>query len=420
MIGFYRFLTSHCDWLLERILRKRLARGKEDAVRIDERRGIAAHARPDGKLLYLHAASVGEAQSALILIKALLARYERLNILVSTGTLTSARLMANKLPDRAFHQFIPVDHPTWVARFLDHWKPDAAVWMESEFWPNMVLGLKQRGIPAALVNGRLSERSFHKWRFFKRDLREILSAFDPVLAQTEGDARRFNAIGVAADNRDNVKYSAAPLPHDAADLKALLTATMGRDIVVYASTHAGEEEIACRLHEQIAATHPEALSIIIPRHPERGESLDTGGLKTVIRGASKALPDTETQIYIANTLGELGLFYRLGEIVYIGRSLSHDGGGGHNPIEAAQLGCAVLHGPNVQNLQEIFDDMAVAQACVFVADEGQLGTEISRLFNDEAARRDLIQNAHDFAMRKSHVIDDVMDELTPMLEGLEI
>ncbi len=427
MLHLYQWVMRKSEGLLERLLEKRLNAGKEDPVRIDERRGVASRARPDGTLLWLHAASVGEAQSALILIKAILLDNPDLQILVTTGTLTSAQRMEEVLPEQAFHQYMPVDYPEWVTRFLDHWSPDLVLWMESELWPHILQEIEARNIPAALINARLSDRSFARWKLFKKSARAVLECFDLVLTQTELDAERYRALGAQNVHvSDNIKYSAGDLPHDEGDLKVLKGVLMSRPVLVYASTHAGEEEIIMRTQSILESSQPELISIIIPRHPDRGEAILDQAIEerfqAVLRGEDKALPDEDTQIYIANTMGELGLFYRLAEIVFIGRSLSDDGGGGHNPIEAAQLGCAIVHGAKVQNLQEIFDDMETHKACLRVKNEQELVEGMQRLLEDPALRNSLIQNAQNFSNAKSHVIDTVIQNLEPLFtqSGLRI
>lgn len=424
MLKFYQWLTGRNAPLLNHILNERLKIGKEDPARIDERRGKASLKRPDGALIWLHAASMGEAQSALILIHALLKRDPGLNILVTTVTQTSAKHMAKSLPDGAFHQFMPLDHPDWMTSFLDHWKPDAALWMESEFWPNALLSLKNRNIPTALINARLSNRSYRKWRILKSALREMLSAFTVILAQTPCDARRFEKIGCTnVHMSDNIKYSAAPLPHNTADLKALQAAIGPRPVCVYASTHDGEEEMIARIHQEITKQYPNFLSIIIPRHPERRDDVLSStkkyNLNSLLRGKDKALPQDNTAIYIADTLGELGLLYHLASITYIGRSLSHDGGGGHNPLEAAQLGCTILHGPHVQNLQDIYNDLKNNNASIEVGDEEALSRQIADLLKRPKNAIKTAQKALDFSKTKNHVIDNVLTHIEPLLERLQ-
>jgi len=421
MLKIYTTLLSKAEPFLDNLLQKRLLKGKEDPQRLDERRGITDLKRPDGMLVWLHAASVGEAQSALILVQSVLNHNPNYNILVTTGTQTSAKRMETALPDRAFHQYAPLDHPEWVARFLDHWQPDSVMWMESELWPNALLDIKRRNIPAALVNARLSNHSMGRWKLIKNSIAQLLSTFDVILAQSDQDAQNFQKLGahnVIASG--NIKYSAAPLPFNQEAFKDLKSVIGNRPTIVYASTHDGEEAIAAQTHSILEQQFPGLLSIIIPRHPERGikieENLQTNHLGIITRGEDKVLPDEETRIYIANTLGEMGLFYRLSEIVYVGRSLSNDGGGGHNPLEPAQLNCAVIHGKNVQNLQDIYDDMQASHACISLNNQDDLVQKIEWLLSDSDERNAFIARANAFASAQSHVIDTVLNHVLPLLE----
>lgn len=423
MLGLYKTLITPAQPLLRGLLNRRLAKGKEDPERISERRGRASIPRPDGKLIWLHAASVGEAQSALILIEQTLSRYTGLTFLVTTGTRTSAELMARKLPERAIHQYYPLDHPKWVGRFLDHWQPDLCFWMESELWPNMILEIKERKIPAALINARLSERSFKRWKMIAQDAQALLSSFDVILAQTPLEEGYFKALG--ANNvhiSDNLKYSAQPLSCDQSDLDELINAFKERTVWLYASTHKGEESLACDLHNALISKFPDLLTVIVPRHPDRGQEIsaicEEFGLDPVLRRDLIRLPDADTDIYIANTIGELGLFYRACPIACIGRSFSDDGGGGHNPIEAALLGCAALHGPHVQNLQDIFDDMREAGAAIPLRDKTDFREKLEFYLSNPQALKALQDKGLDFAQTKSRVIDEVMRHLAPLLTTL--
>lgn len=423
MLTLYKTFMRFGEPALNALLARRIRLGKENASRIGERRGYAGIARPVGPLCWVHAASVGEAQSALILIDRLLERHGNLHILMTTGTLSSANLMAKKLPPRAFHQFCPLDHPEWTARFLDHWKPDFALWIESELWPCMLSGLKEREIPAALVNARLSPASLRRWRLARTSAESILKAFRVILCQTEADAASFRLLGLEAKEvyvTDNVKYSAAPLPASAEGLEALKSAIGRRPCWVYASTHKGEEALAARVHKALKSSLPGLLTVIIPRHPERREeiaaTLSGSGLNVTFRGENHAPPLPSTDLYIADTFGELGLFYRAAPLACIGRSFSDDGGGGHNPIEAAQLGCAVLHGPNVQNLQEIFDQMDEAGAARRTGDEQALSREIENLFTNPENLLEFQATARNFAEKKERIIDTVLEHLSPLLD----
>lgn len=424
VLTFYRFLTALSGWALRLVLAIRSAQGKEETARLHERQGRAIRPRPPGPLLWVHAASVGEAQSALILIDRLLNQNPALNVLMTTGTRTSARMMEQKLPARAFHQFVPLDHPAWVKCFFDHWRPDVALWMESEIWPNMMLGLKAHGIPAALVNARLSEKSFRLWQKIPATARILLGAFQMILCQSPQEAAQFAALGVQnIFVTGNLKYSAAPLPTDTQDLHALKQAIGNRPIWVFASTHAGEEDLAAAVHQHAAATLPHLLTIIIPRHPARRENIMQGltasGLTCILRGAEKTLPDKSTQIYIADTMGELGLFYSLAPLACIGRSFSDDGGGGHNPIEAAQLGCFILHGPRVQFQKKIYDDMNESQTAQLVEHKDALADRVVSLLRDPAYLQACRTRAQDFVRGKACVIDAVLEKLAPLSAHLQ-
>ncbi len=207
---------------LELYLRRRRRAGKEDMERFAERHGVPSLPRPAGFLIWFHAASVGESMSMLRLIERVLAERPNASVLVTTGTVTSARMVADRLGDRAVHQYVPVDRRAWVERFLDHWRPDCAIWIESEIWPNLLLGITRRGIPAALVNARMSARSYARWKLFPNSIRRLLGTFDLCLSQTAAEAVRLEQLG-ARDVRylGHLKYAAEPLPYDPAALAEL-------------------------------------------------------------------------------------------------------------------------------------------------------------------------------------------------------
>ena len=332
--------------------------------------------------------------------------------------------MAERLPNRAFHHYVPLDHPDWVNSFLDHWMPDAALWMESELWPTMLSRIKEREIPLILINGRLSQSSFRNWLIAYPLAKQVMGTFDLILAQTEQDARHFKTLG--AQNiivTDNLKYSAAPLPYNQKDFENLNQALQNRPCWVYASTHAGEEELACRLHERLVQHHPDLLTIIVPRHPERRHDvqklLETFHCKFCVRGQEKNLPSLDEGLYLVDTLGELGLFYKTCPIAMIGRSFSDDGGGGHNPLEAAHFDCAILTGPNIKFQQTLFDDLIQAKAAYQVSDKIKLYNIVHQLLTDTTKQQKMIENARDFAQSKTEVITIVLDQLAPFLSKIE-
>lgn len=413
--GLYKTAMRLSTPLLESLLQKRTARGKEDPARAHERRGRPALPRPDGMLVWFHAASVGESLSLLSVIDRLLKDYPNARVMVTTGTVTSAKLMAERLPARAFHQYIPVDHPAWVATFLDHWRPDAVVWSESELWPNILSEVKARGIPAALLNARMSEGTFRHWKMARGLAKAMLGAFSFCLAQNAAEAQRLTALGAKnVSVSPNLKYAAAPLPVDEKKLSALRAKLEGRDLVLWASTHPGEEEIALRVHAKLKGDFKNLLTVIVPRHPSRGNDIAAlaAGYKTAQRWKSD--DPAAAEFYIADTLGELGLFYRLCKNAVIGGTFADIGG--HNPIEPAQLGCVIFCGPVTYNFVTITEDFKKENALVPVADENELARELARALADPAAFAPVAEAASRLTARHGNVAGDIMRSLSPLLQ----
>jgi len=419
-LTLYRAGTHLAGPILSRLLRRRLAAGKEDPDRIGERRGVPSRSRPDGPLVWLHAASVGESLSALSLISKLLSRHPDLHILVTTGTVTSARLLATRLPERSFHQFVPLDVPSWGRRFVDHWRPDLALWMESELWPNMLGELRRRDIPVALVNARMSASSFANWRRFHGAASSLLDGFAVCFAQSEEQADRLRRLGAREVLcLGNLKFSADPLPAQEDDLGALETQLADRTVLLWASTHDGEERIAGALHRKLKHDFPSLLTVVVPRHPARAEAiaseLGATGLH-VKRRARREAVEPDDDLYLADTMGELGLFYRVAGLAVIGGSFVPHGG--HNPLEPAQLDCAVLFGNDMSNFQAVADELRSANAAVACADEGRLEATVRSLLTDETRRTALAQAAKRVADAHRDVVDRIVERLTPLRERL--
>lgn len=418
---FYRGLTTLALPLIEFYLARRRATGREDPARADERRGRTGLARPAGGLVWLHAASVGESLSALRLIERILDDHPAWHLLMTTGTVTSARLLADRLPDRAIHQYVPVDRPQWVRGFLDHWRPDLALWMESEFWPNLVGATQARGIPMILVNARMSPKSFAGWRRWPGMIRPLIAGFALRLAQDEDEAERLRALG-APDVKvpGNLKFAATPLPVDEDALGHIIAACEGRPLWLAASTHPGEETIAAQVHKRLLATHPGLLTVIAPRHPNRGgaiaQALADDGLMVSRRAADEPITP-ETEIYVADTLGEFGLFYRLSPVAFIGGSLVPHGG--QNVLEAARLGAAVIHGPHMENFRAAVARLGAAGGAIAVADGEGLGVAVAGLLSDPVARDRQVEAARQIASDQDGVLDAVIGELAPYLAAVE-
>ena len=404
---------------LKTLLSRRVRQGKEDPERLSERMGVASLPHPSGALVWIHVASVGEAQSIMSLVNLMLDQNKQLNILVTSVTRTSAGILAEKLPPRAFHQYAPIDHPDWIRKFLDYWQPNLALWVESELWPTMLTFLKKRHIPAALLNAHMSPTSYRNWKRAPAFARKLLSVFLVILAQSKQDAEfysEFNSHSVTVT--DNIKYAAKPLTYDEASYSRLSSAIQNRPVWLYASSHDGEEELAAQTHKILSDRFPGLLTIIAPRHPNRRDdvlkTIENKGLKASLRGDNKALPSDDDQVYIVDTMGELGLLYKLSPLAVVGRSFSSDGGGGHNPIEPALLDCAVLHGPNIQNSQELYDEMDASGAALLIPSADDLAPTVGDLLSQPEQLRHLQKSGYEFAKTKANVLEKVLYELEPV------
>lgn len=421
MLTLYRAATTAASPLIDLLLWRRTRRGKEDPARIDERRGIPSLDRPLGRLIWLHAASIGEAQSVLHLIDRLLRDDSGLSALVTTGTVTSADVLRGRLPPRSLHQFVPIDRAPWVRRFLDYWRPDAAVWVESELWPNMLLETRARAIPLALVNARISEKSYAAWQRAPETIERLLGCFDVVLAQDETIASRLTDLGAASVAvTGNLKTAAPALPADADELLALQEAVAGRHVWLAASTHPGEETMVAAAHQSAAARDPGLLTILVPRHPQRGaeiaSDLSSAALHVARRSLAEEISD-DVDIYLADTTGELGLFYRVVPLAFIGGSLVPHGG--QNMLEAAQLHCAILHGPHVDNFRLVASDLAAAGASQEVTDTDALARAVAQLLDDPAKLQTMATAAASAAGIKADVLENVVGALKPLLSDAD-
>jgi 3-deoxy-D-manno-octulosonic-acid transferase len=387
-IGFwsYRAMMAALSPAAPLLLRRRARRGKEDRARIQERLGNSSLDRPPGVLIWVHGASVGECLAALPLIEELLGRENR-NVLVTSGTVTSAAIMKDRLPEKALHQYVPIDTPSATARFFEHWRPDVGLLVDSDIWPNLILSAKARGVKLAIINARISERSFLGWRWAPRTAAALLSAFDICLAQDDDIANRFRLLGgrnVRAIG--SLKADAPPLPADDAKLKELRSAIAGRPILLASQTHPGEDETILPVHDVLNRTIPDLLTIIVPRHVERGAEIAMlCGTRPVRQRSLGELPDPESAIYVADTMGELGLFYRLASFAFVGGSLVRHGG--QNPLEPARLECAVLAGPHTFNFSSAYDAIFKAQGMGLVRSSGDIAdAAISLLLDTSKAK----------------------------------
>jgi 3-deoxy-D-manno-octulosonic-acid transferase len=414
-LRLYRAATRLAQPAAGVILRQRLKKGKEDPVRLKERMGVAGMARPQGPLVWLHGASVGETVSMIPIIEQLQER--GIHVLVTSGTVTSARVMAERLPAAALHQFIPLDTPGFMQRFLSHWHPAIGVMVESELWPNLIVEANKADVPLMLLNGRMSERSYARWLKQPGIAHALLSRFDVVMAQSQRDGERFSRLGAPRVMLGgNLKYDVTPPPADPAALAMLQGVTSGRPIWVAASTHPGEEEMIIDAHRRVAERLPGLLTIIAPRHPQRGQDIAalsrSMAVATGLRSAGD-IPDPAVDIYVADTLGELGLFFRLAPVAFLGATLVPRGG--HNPVEPAKLGVAIIHGPHVDNNRDIYGSLDKSGGAIQVPDTGALAGQVLRWLTHANEARTTGRLAAQGVAALTGATDRIMQAIDPLL-----
>jgi 3-deoxy-D-manno-octulosonic-acid transferase len=413
--GAYRLLGLTLMPLMPIALSARARRGKEDRVRIGERYGRASRPRPAGRLAWVHAASVGETNAVMPLIDRIVAAGT--SVVFTSVTVTAANIAASRLPSGAVHQFSPIDIAPWISRFLGHWRPDFALFVESELWPVTIMKLAGAGVPQILVNARMSERSFRGWNRFGGVAKSLFSRIGLCLARTEEDGKRYQALGVRqVAVTGNLKFDVPPPSADPAAVAAFQALLGNRPVWVAASTHEGEEEIVAAAHQMLRRRHPGLVTIIAPRHPTRGAAirnvLTARGLAVAQRSAGEAIGPL-LDVYLADTLGELGLFYRVAPVAFLGGSLvAH---GGQNPIEPVRLDAAILHGPHVHNFETIYSALDGAGAAERIVDAASLAGAVGALLEDAATLRRRLVGATAALAPFSGALDATSRALAPFL-----
>lgn len=391
-LSVYRLATAALEPFAPLLLKRRAAQGKEDPARLNERLARPAIPRPEGPLVWLHGASVGESLSILPLVERLRAERPDATVLVTSGTVTSAELLARRLPEGVIHQFAPVDTPGGAKRFIGHWRPDLAVFVESELWPNLLLEAKAAGTRLALVSAKLSDKSFDGWRMRPFAAHQLFSGFDLILAQDGRAAERFTSLGGTVAGEADLKFGAAPLPADPVELAHLKAVFADRPLLLAASTHPGEDEIVL---DAFAALPGQPRLVVVPRHVERGpaiaEMTRARGLTVSLRSAD---PAAMSEVLVADTLGELGLWFRLADLALVAGSLVH-GIGGHNPLEPARLACPIVSGPHVENWLTAYAELSAVDGMA-LADASVLGQRLAVALADPAAGKARAERAAAF------------------------
>ena len=416
----YRWAGAAAFPLIGGYVAWRASKGKEDPARRRERYGTAGHERPEGPLVWMHAASVGETIAVVPLVERILGY--GINVVLTTGTVTSAHVAGARLGDGIIHQYVPLDLKPAISRFLEYWHPDLAIMAESEIWPMTILELGKRHIPQVLVNGRISDRSFPRWKRRHAIADALFENFALVIAQSETDAERFSTLGaLPVMVSGNLKVDTDAPPADPAALQAYLAQLAGRRTWAAISTFEGEEAAAGSVHRALKERTPGLLTIVVPRHPERGDAvadmLTARGLKVVRRTSGEPLtPDTD--IFLGDTIGEMGLYLRMTEIAFVGRSLFAEGG--QNPLEPAMLGCAVLSGGNVQNFREAYQQLARNGSAKMVRDVEMLAKGVHYLLVNDEMRRRMIDAGQETVQEMRGALRATIKGLEPYINPLTV
>jgi 3-deoxy-D-manno-octulosonic-acid transferase len=420
VLTIYRFLAVALTPFADSILAWRARRGKEDAHRLGERKGFASHPRPKGSLVWLHGASLGESLALLPLVERFVHR--GLEVLITSGTVASAKLLGARLPAGATHQYVPLDAPKFVERFLDHWRPDIVLFAESELWPNIIQSVHARRVPLILVNATISRESVERWRRLPGLASRVLHNIDLCLAQNAESAARYLGLGAPRVRIcGNLKFDVPPPPAQPSSLAEFNGAVGARPLWLAASTHAGEEAVVLDAHMALVGQFPSLLTVIAPRHPERGAEIaklaHERGLEAALR-SSGTEPGRRISVYVADTVGELGLFMRIAGIAFMGKSLT--AGGGHNPIEPAKLGCAILHGPHVENFAQIYAELAAARAAARVTDADTLARALHFLLADPSRMRKMGRAGAEAVAKLGGASQAIMSAIEPYLAQLAV
>lgn len=415
LIRTYHTVTAVLEPAVIGLLYWRQRKGREDKTRLGERQGYPSRPRPKGHLVWVHGASNGETLSLMPVVERLTQR--GLSVLVTSGTRTSAALIARRLPPGAVHQYVPLDVPRYIRRFLKHWRPDLALVAESEIWPNTVLALDKRQIPLVMVNGRMSDRSYLRWQKLPRIIKALLDRFSLCLTQTTEDAERLARLGAPRVLvTGNLKFDAPPPPADPRAVAHLSGLIAGRPVWFVASSHPGEEDIAIAVHRALVQRHPNLLTLIAPRHPQRGADVAALAKQAGLRAGRRSQgmpPDRATDVYVVDTIGEMGLFYRLSPVVLMGGTLVPIGG--HNPIEPAKLGAAILHGPHIHNAAEIYAAIDKAHGALPVNNSAGLARAVSELLSNAALTRSMARAAGDAVQSLGGAVDRTIQSIEPFI-----
>lgn len=418
----YRRITGLLAPLAPALLASRARKGKEDPFRLSERLGTAAADRPPGVVVWLHGASVGESQLGLALAARLRAERPDLSFLHTSGTVTSAEVIARRLGPNDRHAYVPIDTPAAVAGFLDAWRPDVGICLEGELWPNLLQAAASRSIPLALANARMTARSLRGWGRTPASARYILALFSAIVP-ADADTRHglMELTGQALPPAGNLKLAAAVPSPDPDQLAELAPTLSGRPVWLAASTHAGEEELVLAAHQSLLAGAPDALLILAPRHPDRAQDVEVAIRKAgfvPVRRSQDAVPQRGHAVWLWDTMGELGSAFALAPVTVMGGSLVEKVGG-HNPVEPIAIGSAVISGMKVHNFADLYLDLEEAGGVILIEAEARaLALAVARLLGEPELRSTMIDAGREVVARGAAAMDRAVAALLPLIPGV--
>ncbi len=413
-ILIYKFFCFSFFPLILTYYKIRKLKGKEDSFRFRERQGLPSIERPDGKLVWVHCASVGEVLSALPIVNSLKRKTDA-NFLITTGTVTSYQIVKNSILDQTYHQYMPIDLDRYNKRFLEFWKPDLVLWFESELWPNILLLLQDMNIKHLIINARMSEKSFKKWKYLPATAKKILSGFDLCVAQSKADLLRFKFFDVKnVIELGNIKYFSPRLDVNEESLNIFSKYFNGKTVWLAASTHEGEESIVAELHVNLSKKIPNLLTVIAPRHPNRRKSIEWMLKNKKLKFASRSKDNfinSEIDIFLADSIGEMGLWYSLCKVVLLGKSII--GEGGQNPIEPSLFGCAVVCGEKIENFSEVVNDLTVVEGIIQTSSIDDIQDKLFMLLKNVKYATAVGVRAKNLVSHKSKFVDSFFEIIIP-------
>ena len=420
----YRLLMMALTLPAGYVLKKRLASGKEHPKRITERQGIASLSRPDGDMIWFHVASVGEGVAILPLVKRLLAERQSLHILVTSGSVTSAEILSERLPERAMHQFVPVDIPAWVDSFLDTWRPNVAILVESEIWPNLIHQTHRRSIPLMMVNGRVSAKSENKWKYCYGLIRYLSSLFDTVIPASKNDMARLQRLGFDVSPAiGNIKLYAEPLSYQSDVVQYFETVMGGRPVWIASCLHPEDDSIAIATHQSVLQNNPDAVAVFVPRHPERAQTIENmvmaqGWQCTRLYNGDTLAPVDDlrkAQVVLVDVIGRMGDVYELSNVVYLGGGFSTRGG--HNPMEPLRQGCLVVQGHDTSNCRDAVGLLFENDLGVRAKTQQQVTDTIIHWLSHDDEIQQQKARAETMCASLSHVLDNTSKGILPIIDG---